>query len=69
MQHVIVALFALALIVVGWQCWVMVSARVGRAATFLGWFGAVACAINFVWVVWFYAQRLIGSARSRDSAA
>jgi hypothetical protein len=69
MQHLIMALFAIALVMIGWQSWVMASSGVGRAATFLGWFGVIACAVNLGWLVWFYGKRLLSIARPRDGAA
>ena len=69
MQHLIMGLFALALVVVGWQAWVMANANVGRTATFLGWFMVVACAVNLGWLVWFYAKRWFWPTRPPGGAA
>lgn len=64
-QHLFMAVFAVALVLWGWQLWEMASAHAGRAATLLGWFGVVACGVNLGGLVWFYAKRWFSPARRR----
>jgi hypothetical protein len=68
-QDLINALFAAALVVIGWQAWVMANAGVDRAATLVGWFAVLACAGNLIWIAWFYTKRLLGISRRHDGAA
>jgi len=68
-QNLIMAIFALALVVIGWPAWTVANADVSHTAMFLGWFGVVACAVNLGWCIWFYAKRWLTPTRPAGGAA